>query len=300
MTTQQRPYGLGVGVVFGGAAFAALTNVLAPLGYLAGANPLTLISVRYVIFLGICAIALWIWRQSPRVSSASLARAYIGGVFYSIAAIGLLTSFALIPVSLSILIFYMFPIITLIAESVLDRRPPGMLLTVCACTAFVGLILALQVDVVLDWHGIAAVACGALGLSASYIWADRALQDMHPVVSSFHIGTACLVIGTALMIALGQFQLPDMNHNYAVAFWAAAIGFAGMFFGQFVGVNMIGAGPTSMIMNLEPVFTIVLAVLMLGESVGGRQLLGAGLVIAAVTVSQIAVHQTLPRVSPPG
>jgi drug/metabolite transporter (DMT)-like permease len=68
---------------------------------------------------------------------------------------------------------------------------------------------------------------------------------------------------------------------------AAALTFAGAFLGMFVGVRLIGASGTAMIMNLEPVLTIVLAIVLLDENLTVHQFLGAALVVAAVFAAQI-------------
>ena len=69
------------------------------------------------------------------------------------------------------------------------------------------------------------------------------------------------------------------------------------FFGMFTGVNLIGASQTAMIMNLEPVLTIVFAVLLLEEGLNLPQSFGAALVILAIFVFQglkYRNHSSLP------
>ncbi len=55
---------------------------------------------------------------------------------------------------------------------------------------------------------------------------------------------------------------------------------------MFTGVKRIGSARTAMLMNLEPVFTIALAFLVLAEGLSPSQLFGAALVIVAVTLGQ--------------
>jgi drug/metabolite transporter (DMT)-like permease len=61
---------------------------------------------------------------------------------------------------------------------------------------------------------------------------------------------------------------------------------------------MIGAAPTAMVMNLEPVFTIALAVGLLSETLSGRKLIGAAVVLAAVGTSQLLLKRR-PRPATP-
>ena len=53
-------------------------------------------------------------------------------------------------------------------------------------------------------------------------------------------------------------------------------------------MRQLGAGPTAMIGSLGPVITLLLAWLLLGESFGALQLLGAGLVIYGVRIVAVA------------
>jgi drug/metabolite transporter (DMT)-like permease len=69
------------------------------------------------------------------------------------------------------------------------------------------------------------------------------------------------------------------------------LGFACAFCAMFRGVHLIGATPTAMVMNTEPVFTIALAVTLLSEGLSGRKVVGAALVLAAVAVSQVLARR---------
>ena len=49
-----------------------------------------------------------------------------------------------------------------------------------------------------------------------------------------------------------------------------------------VGLEIIGPVKTSLLMNAEPILTIFLATVLLGERLSSTQLIGAGLVIAGI------------------
>jgi drug/metabolite transporter (DMT)-like permease len=50
----------------------------------------------------------------------------------------------------------------------------------------------------------------------------------------------------------------------------------------YTGLKIIGPVKASMLLNIEPIFTIVLASVMLGEQLSGRQFGGAALVIMGI------------------
>ena len=58
------------------------------------------------------------------------------------------------------------------------------------------------------------------------------------------------------------------------------------FIGMYKAVQWAGGAPTAMLLNLEPVFVMFLAALLLGEALSLPRLLGSAMVIGAVAVSE--------------
>jgi drug/metabolite transporter (DMT)-like permease len=50
----------------------------------------------------------------------------------------------------------------------------------------------------------------------------------------------------------------------------------------FIGLEIIGPVKTSMLMNVEPILTIILAAILLGERLASIQLIGAAFVILGI------------------
>ena len=283
----------GVMVVVFSATVIALSFVLARLVYDAGSNPLTLIALRYP------AVILMIWgllrltgRRTVLPTPARLT-SYGVGLCYFIGTSCYLASILYLPVSLAVLVFYTYPLMTAAFESALDRRLPRPLEAAAFLAAFAGLALALEVSFAdLDPRGIAFALVGAAGASASFVWAGRSLAAEDMTVVTFHMSVCGAVVAAVLVLASGSFALPAAGLDG----WGPLVGtvfcFAVAFLAMFTGVKLIGALRTSMIMNLEPVATIVLAVLLLGERLTAQQLVGGALVIGAVLAMQMRAGRT--------
>ena len=278
----------GVMVVVFAATVIALSFVLARLVYDAGSNPLTLVALRYP------AVILMIWgflRMTGRTTALptpTRLKSYGVGAVYFAGTSCYLASILYLPVSLAVLVFYTYPLMTVVFESALRRRLPRPLDAVAFLAAFAGLALALEVSLAgLDPRGIAFALVGAAGASASFVWAGRALAAEDMTVVTFHMSVCGAVVAAVLVLASGSFALPSAG----LAGWGPLVGtilcFAVAFLAMFTGVKLIGALRTSMIMNLEPVATIVLAVLLLGERLTAQQLAGGALVIGAVLATQM-------------
>jgi drug/metabolite transporter (DMT)-like permease len=104
---------------------------------------------------------------------------------------------------------------------------------------------------------------------------------------TFHMAITGLLLAGLIVVATDSFALPADSGAGWIALAVAILFFASAFFAMFKGVNLIGAAPTAMLMNMEPVFTLALSFVVLSEDLSGRKILGAAIVLGAVIVSQL-------------
>ncbi len=107
------------------------------------------------------------------------------------------------------------------------------------------------------------------------------------------LATALMMLGTwlvvaALAVASGERVLPGQIPPAAwpgligIAVFATAVAIQAFY----AGVSRLGAARAALVSTLEPVFTVSLAVLLLGERLAPLQVLGGALVVAAVLLAQ--------------
>ncbi len=284
---------LGLLVVIGAAASISVSNILTPMVYALGTNSLTLLGLRYAGFLLVC--GLWLKTQGISISlqKSDLIHCAGAGTAYAFGSACLITSFAFIPVSLAILVFYLFPLITRLAESAIDRRVPSVFEIVCYILALSGLAVCLGVGLDdLNIEGLLFAVLAALGLSLSYVWTGRRLKSVQPVVLTFTMAATGLVLSIIATTVSGNWAMPPLDPLALLIVGATILTFAGAFLGMFVGVNLTGPSRTAMVMNLEPVMTVGLAIVILEEGLEGNQLLGAVLVIATIVATQLKAPQS--------
>lgn len=291
--TPARRASLGAAAVAAAAVAVSLSNVLAPVIYDAGGNPPSYLAARFLCFVALCGLWFRLAGRTPALPPGRRGTAYAVGVVFAGGAGALIGSFAYMPVSLAILIFYTFPLLTAAATAILDRRPPRPLEAACLPAAFAGLALALDVSFAgLDPAGLALAALAAVGVATAYVWHSRALADLDAVPVTFHMSVSGAVAATLVALAFGAVAVPAGGPGW-LAFSGAVLTFAAAFFLMFLGLRVIGPVRTALIMNLEPVATIALAMLLLGEPLSPRQALGAALVVGAVVVAQRAARRRL-------
>lgn len=282
------PKALGVLVVLATATTISFSNILAPFVYGLGSNPETLLVFRFACFFMVCGAWLKIRNVSVLVGRRDRIHCLGAGLAYTIGSGSLVAAFAYIPVSLAVLILYTFPLMTRLAESALDRRRPAVSELAWLVMALVGLAICLGVGLDrLNPAGLGFAVLAAMAISCSFVWTGRKLRSVRPTVMTAYMAATGLALALGLAVATNAWALPPPEPMAWGLMAAAALTFAGAFLGMFVGVRLIGASGTAMIMNLEPVLTIVLAIVLLDEDLTVHQFLGAALVVAAVFAAQI-------------
>lgn len=280
--------GLGVMIVGAAALSISVSNILTPIVYDAGTNTHTLLVLRFSSFVLLSGLWLRLQGVPLRLSPRDLLICLGAGIFYTIGSGALIGAFAFIPVSLAILIFFTFPLMTRLAEGVLDRRVPSPTELGCLLAALLGLAMSLGVRIDhLNWIGLALAALAAFGVGVSFLWTGRAVKHVQPTVTTLYMAASGLLIVAPITFTTGAWAVPQPNLIDWIILSVAVLSFAAAFLGMFSGVRLIGASRTAMVMNFEPVFTISLALVFLDETLGPLQLVGAALVIAAIVTSQI-------------
>ena len=288
MTTgRQTAVGGGIAVILLAAVCISLSNILSPVVYRTGTTVTALLLARFLVFPCLCFIWLKLQRTPLTMKPGERAVAFGAGLFYMAGHGCLIGSFSLVPVSLAILVFFTFPLITLLAEAALEARLPSPVRLGCILAAFVGLTIALQVEWDrLSWPGIALALTAAASVAVAFLWTGRKLAHVDTTLMTFHMALSGLALAGLYAAVSGTFALNLSNTGEAITFLAAVLSFNAAFLAMYIGVRRIGASQAAMFMNMEPVFTVALAVFALGETLSAGQALGAALVTAAVIAAQ--------------
>lgn len=262
--------------------------MVARIAYDYGLNSLTLNVLRFLALVAI--LALWIGFKGGayRLPLRTLVVTLFMGLLVACAGVTNFASIAFIPVSLAILIFYTYPLVTLILNSIVERRAPqGADYLAFAC-AFAGLALILDVSVnELNIVGVALALTGSVTAAAHLVVAQHAMRIASVRTVIFYMSLSACVVSGLVTIAFDQLSLPEPGAGpWLLAYIIAAfcIGMGAML----TGVRMIGPVRTSIIMCMEPPVVIGCAYLLLGERLNTTQLLGAALVITAIVIAQSA------------
>jgi probable blue pigment (indigoidine) exporter len=264
-----------------------VSDIFTKLALVEGTDALTLACIRGV--LGTAFIALWLRRAPARRAHTPRERLIALGVGLLFAGNLWLLFIAIrmVAVPIAILSYFVYPLLTGVVGAALGLERLGLAGAAAALVALLGLALLLGADAGgLAWLGIifavGAALCRVailLVTRATLAGADSRLTTWYSMLSS----TAALVVMAALLHA------PHVPHS--------AIGWIGVFgvsvcsttsiLALFASTIRIGAFRTALVMNMEPIVTTLLSVLVLGELLTPLQLLGGAIMLGALCAFQL-------------
>lgn len=267
-------------------------HVAARFAFNHGVNVVTAVSFRSGVTALVVLLILWqqgvSWRLGPRHKK------YLPliGALIAIQSVCLYSSVARLPVALALLVFNTYPIAAAVWARVLYAHRPERRVLLAMPVMLVGLALALD------------VLGAASGLGAAAQWSQMGLGVAFALGASATFGLA---------MVLTQYEAGDLDGRLRtfttmlqVAVWASAAASLGLgwhlpvdgtgwvglgmltflygtaFTIMFTVLPKLGVVGNSPIMNVEPIFSLVLAWGLLGQSIAPMQLIGAAIVVGTV------------------
>ncbi len=165
--------------------FSALT-IFAVLAYREGVNPLAAVIVRFPGAIIVLIVILLISGVSMRLKRRDMLvcwglGALVGGQSYT-----LYESFAVIPVGLTMVIFYIYPLIVGVVAGMTGQDRIGRALGVAMVIAFAGLVLVFKVSGAdLTFEGAAFAVLSACFWAAMTLLSVRVIRECDPARRAF-------------------------------------------------------------------------------------------------------------------
>ena len=267
-------------------------HVAARLAFNNGVDVATAVAVRSVVTA--LAVAALLAVQQVRVSFSARHKRILPviGLLIAVQSLCLYSAVARLPVALALLAFNTYPIWTALWDWLLYRRSPERALLIAMPVILFGLALALDVLGAASGLG-AAGQWGRIGTGVAFGLAAAATFGVALVLTQHEAGdidgrvrtlTTMTMVGLFALAGVamqGGFHLPQAP----VGWWglvALTFLYGTAFTIMFTVLPKLGVVGNSAIMNVEPVFALVLAWLILGQTIAPVQVIGAFLVVGAV------------------
>ena len=291
----------GPGKAISGTAFATLllialmmgaNHVAARIAFNHGVDVATAVVFRSVVTALVIVALLAV--QGVRVSFTARHKRMLPviGLLIGVQSLCLYSAVARLPVALALLAFNTYPIWTALwARLVYGHRPERALL-IAMPVILLGLALALDVlgaasglGAAGQWARIGAGVAFALAAAGTFglalVITQHEASDVDGRVRTATTMSIAGLVALATVALQGGFHLPDAPAGWGgLATLTFLYGTA--FTIMFTVLPKLGVVGNSAIMNVEPVFALVLAWLILGQAIAPVQIVGALIVVGAV------------------
>lgn len=244
--------------------------------------------------LALTALVAW-QRQSIRLPGASACWQLLLGLLIAVQSLCLYSAVARIPVALALLVANIFPIILALLTWGLGGPRPTARSAVLMGVILLGLLLALDIPGALkdgneldaQWVVGVTLAFGAACAFASALWVtDHKLSQVRGSVRSL---LTMLVVFCSAAIAGASGALPgSLDTPASAGGWFALVMLMVLygtgFITLFIFIPRLDMPRNAPVMNIEPLATLVMGWLILGQMLAGIQILGGAVVIAGIVL----------------
>jgi drug/metabolite transporter (DMT)-like permease len=221
-----------------------------------------------------------------RLSPTARRQAVVLGCLYGVAQILQTAGLAHTPASVSGFITGMYVVATPLFAAVLLHNRITRMTWAAVALAFGGLAV-LTLDGLSVGYGEALTFVAAM-LYALHIVGLGAWSNARDALGMSILQVVMVAVICLVASAPGGIVLPDNGRDWLSVVYMAVFPAALALLGQTWAQAHLSATRTAIVMSMEPVFAAFFAVLLGGESVTGRMLVGGALVLAAMLVVELS------------
>ena len=274
------------------AALMGANHVAARLAFNHGVDVPTAVSFRSGATALVVGALLLIQRVPLALTARQRKALPLIGVLIAIQSLCLYSAVARLPVALALLVFNSFPLMTALWARVLYRHWPERALLIAMPVILLGLVLALDVlgaasglGAAGQWREIGAGVAFALGASTTFglalVLTQHEAGGLDGRLRTFATMAMVALLAGAAVVWRGGLAWPVAPAGW----WGLAL--LTLLYGTgitilFTVLPRLGVVGNSAVMNVEPVFALVLAWLILDQHIAPVQVVGALVVVGAV------------------
>ncbi|MFY9184707.1 MAG: DMT family transporter [Limnohabitans sp.] len=257
-----------------------------------GVDVVTAVTFRSTVTAFVVALILWQQKVSLQLTGRHRKSLLLIGALIAIQSVCLYSAVARLPVALALLAFNTYPLLTAFWARVLYGHRPERMVLLAMPVMLLGLALALDVlgaasglGAAEHWGQIGAGVAFALAASATFglalVITQHEAADVDGRLRTFTTMGTVAILAAVVALTQSGIHLP----NASAGWWglgALTLLYGTAFTIMFTVLPKLGVVGNSAIMNVEPVFALVLAWALLRQTIAPMQLVGALVVVATV------------------
>ncbi|WP_028601930.1 EamA family transporter [Ottowia thiooxydans] len=274
------------------ALLMAANHVAARMAFDHGVDVATAVAVRCFATALVVGALLVVQRVTVKLNARQRKGLLFIGLLIAVQSLCLYSAVARLPVVLALLAFNSYPLWTALWARLFYQHQPERALLLAMPAILIGLVLALDVfgkasglGAAGQWREIGAGVAFALGAAATFglalVLTQHEAGGLDGRLRTFSTMSIVSVLAVCGVLWQGGPHLPTAPAGW----WGLAL--LTLLYGSgitilFTVLPRLGVVGNSAIMNVEPVFSLVLAWLILGQAISPVQVLGALIVVGAV------------------
>jgi drug/metabolite transporter (DMT)-like permease len=279
---------VGIILVIISALGYAWLPIFAKWAYAEGLTPIDLLTLRFAI----AAPIMWFltWQETEDSRTLPQLKLLGAGALFAFVALTAFFALSLIPSSLYTLLLYTYPAMVVILARVLgEPLSPQAIVALILTLVGIGLTVPLQEGELggMNPFGMGLGLVNAALYAIYIIYSQRVLRG-HQAMGHATRWNITGSLGVLVVIALVQgLTLPTTWQGWASAAGIAIVCTVLPIFTFLTGIKRLGASKASILSSIEPLATLLLAVVLLGETLTWQQSVGGALILASVVVLQL-------------
>ena len=197
--------------------------------------------------------------------------------------LGLLTSVIFIEVSLTILIFCLYPIYVLLFSIIIDKEKISLTVKLLFFVTFLGIVLVIGPSFkVINIIGILLAFLASLGSTSMIIINQKmSVKGISPIPINIFIN----IFNTIFFFVILKIFF-SLNFNFDISIYLLilipSVCYSFALLSQLIAIPKIGQSYTALFLYLEPVVGVLGAVFLLNENLETYQMIGASIVIISL------------------
>jgi len=266
----------------------SIIPILAKLGLATGLSAGILLFYRFFIATVFFFLYCLVRRIRFVLPKKVLLSVLLAGVIYSVQCLCYFSAFNYISAPLGAVLYNCYPIFVLL----LSRMYLAEKITFPKLFAVIVTILGTVIVLYAPWGipqimGIALIIATAFISSVYMVYNKKFTSEIDSVVLTFYVCMICALCYLIHSLITNEFVIIT---NYTIwinvsllAFWSTIIGL----FGFMKAISLLNVALVSVITLAEPIFTIILSVIILSEALTIQQIIGGVVVIAGIYIYEL-------------
>ncbi len=261
---------------------------LTAIAYKGGVNGITLTFLRSAVSLPLLYVIIKADKRSLKVTRKQLRDISLLSIFGGVMPIlSLYMSYNYISTGLATTLHFIYPIIIVIASAVLYREKISRLTLSAVVIATVGIFMFTDVNAAADKTGIVLAVLSGIFYSFYVIFMDKSgLYKLDFIVLTFYLAVvmsiSMFIFG--VMIHGISFDISPLSWSFSILI-SIIVTLGAMPLLQ-VGIKYEGATTAGILSTVEPITSIIIGAVFLGEIIGAGQIIGVALILLGVLISQ--------------